>query len=268
MQIPTLCAPMKESTEPYSQLSSLDLQDGGMDREVELCLLDRNTAKLEENLTKDNDCDMFQIGRLYENDKSITTGIPFVGDESRSRRALESLTRPGGASQPECSPSVCPSRELFLSDDGASIEEKATKSITFLLERAEASLQQTPIPIRKEEDGIPLSRYSESERLGVTVRLKKTRERCPAPRRAKNVKTLEFNDEVEELSSDDSLERWDFPKRGKSLDSSLTPPTKDVGRRLTRSSTHSTPGKKLSPRKQKKKDALAQLMEEKRNKKR
>ena len=261
-------APMKESTEPYSQLSSLDLQDGGMDREVELCLLDRNTAKLEENLTRDNNPDMFQIGRLDGNDKSITTGMPFVGDESGSRRALESAIRPGGASQPECSLSGFPSRELFLSDDGAPIEERAPKSITSLLERAEASLQRTPIPIKKEEDRISLSRYSESERLGVTVRLKKTRERCPAPRRAKNMKNLEFNDEVEELSSDDSLERWDFPKRGKSLDSSLTPPTKDMGRRLTRSSIQTTQGKKLSPRKQKKKDALCQLVEEKRNKKR
>lgn len=261
-------APMKEFTEPYSQPSSLDSQDGGMDREVELCLLDRNTAKLEENLTKDNNPDMFQVGRLDGNDKSITTGMPFVGDESGSRRALESSIRPGGALQPECSLSGFPSRELFLSDDGAPIEEGTPNSITSLLERAEVSLQRTPIPIRKEEDRISLNRYSESERLGVTVRLKKTRERCPAPRRAKNMKNLEFNDEVEELSSDDSLERWDFPKRGKSLDSSLTPPTKDMGRRLTRSSIQSTQGKKLSPRKQKKKDALCQLVEEKRNKKR
>lgn len=143
-----------------------------------------------------------------------------------------------------------PSSDLFLSNDSASIEERTPTSITSLLERAEASLQRMLIPIRKEEDWILLSKYST---LGLTVRLKKTKENCQAPQRAK---TFEFNDEVEELSLMILYKDGSFQSEGRtSLDSSLTPATKDVGWRLTRSSTQECYESvvKIEKRKEKKK---------------
>ena len=96
-----------------------------MDREVELCRLDRNTAKLEGNLSEDNNPNMAQVGRQDGNDKSITTCMQLVGDEPGSRRAVESSIRRGGASQPECSLSAFQLRESFLSDDAAPFEDGA-----------------------------------------------------------------------------------------------------------------------------------------------
>jgi hypothetical protein len=183
-------APMKTTTKPYYRPSCSDPQHGGVDREGEHCLLDRNTSKLERNLTRNNNPDMCQVGSLDGNEKSINTSMRHVGDEPGRRGALKSSIRTGGAPQPECALSSNPSRELFCVDDGAAIEEETPNSITSSLESTEVSQPETPNPTRKEEDRISLQRYRVAEQLGVTVRSKKRRVRCQAAREANNMNNL------------------------------------------------------------------------------
>ena len=108
------------------------------------------------------------------------------------------------------------------------------------------------------EDTYGLSGYSEFEvldRLGGTsgVRVRR-RDTSLAHSSLKNIKPC--SQEVEVLSSDDSVEEWDYRDQGKLYECSNSPQI-EVGKRVTRSKTQRLNGKELSEIEQARQNSLA-----------